>query len=443
VSLATLITTAPDTSHGVEIGYDSWRLVVDAVLPSQTGAVVGTAVVGTTNVAVDEWVDITDYVRGLDITRGADGFDSLGDPGTLDLTLASPAHIFAPWLTTLDSFNGSARKFKAGLLIRVGLVKSGDWWPIITTEVETWKESTFDNDTDIWVDVVGVETSARLGRTDVRLALSGNYQLHDAPSPGTIEALVLDEASWPYGDALRPDPLNPWMDGETFLSMRLGAPPDDEGELEGTATSLLRLIAHSAAIDGVRSDPKGRLEFFHLDDETAELTLDDAADIIVDPIVFSSDPIGVINRVDLQCRNNVFDNGAPRTETTDLRDSTSITRYGETTLTIDGLLTDTLDASAVYAGEMLKAWAQRIVDDRKNAVNVVDGVTLDERHLEHIVGTELDAAATVSYTPRTSPATLTATGRVRKINHSINPALAPVKWTATYGLDVTALEASS
>ncbi len=86
------------------------------VCPTQPGAVVGTAIVGTTKIASgDVWTDITGYVRGLEIDRGSNEFDQRGDPGTLELRLKSPDHIFAPWLDTLDSFNGSGRKFQPGL----------------------------------------------------------------------------------------------------------------------------------------------------------------------------------------------------------------------------------------------------------------------------------------------------------------------------------------
>jgi hypothetical protein len=400
--------TAPSTSHGIDIGYDSWRLVVEVELPSQSGAVVGTAVVGTTKVAVDEWVDITGHVQGLDIQRGTPEFVTRGNPGSLTMSLDNTAWIFAPWLVTLDSFNGSARRFTSGLPIRVGLVKSGDWWPMFTGVVTEWSSPT--QSQAVVVALETITTAVGITANDDDPVLTAKTTL-DA----IVDSFMSIWSPWPWGYISSTDPV---YAGATRV------------EIKGVVLDIARSTVLASGADTVRSDTRGRLEW--LDSTNADnfygvSTLELDGDHLLyddeDRLDWLSDEENVINSITYLLTPIEFPT---------IEDAASIARHGRRHLDIGAASHDQVQTGP--AEDLLARFST--VRDR------LEGLQVDDRNMAKIVGVELDQTVEAEVTPKGSPATLTATGSILTIRHQITPVVGAVDWLTTYSLSVTNTEAA-
>ncbi len=66
---------------------------------------------------------------------------------------------------------------------------------MVTTEVESWEEFSIEDDADIYADIVGVETSARIANADIDYQYFGFRLFGGPPDPiGQMHDEVLDLA---------------------------------------------------------------------------------------------------------------------------------------------------------------------------------------------------------------------------------------------------------
>jgi hypothetical protein len=457
-ALAELLQEAPDPTHGIPLrhaalGETDWRYVVEALLPSQEGAVVGTAVVGTTKVAAADpvWVDLTDYVRGFDTTRGSDQFGNSPETGVAVITIASTGQQFASWNNSLDSFHGSGLLFRPGLVVRIGaisptLLAEGDhyigyndedeyeyahvgWCPIFTGIVESWPTANVANGADSYADVVLVETTAALAGTDEPPgATHGGTLLNHR-----ISELLL-RSGWPYGvletyagGVIGTTLTTSDLSGNRLAEARLSAFSVGFAFFSDRTGAASVRVANSAQ-EGIDPHPRITDHFY-----PSGLTLGEDVDLDPDSVLVAADAFAVINAT-----------AWSTTGTTTIReheDAASIARYGRRTSRRSDLLTS--------SSSTLITLGQQLVVDRAHLTTRVDGLTLNAHH-DGAAGAQLCLDVLdrldVVHSPKGSPVTLTATVDVRSVRHRLVPVYGgAARWTTDYQFDTisTTTEATS
>ncbi len=134
---AELCAAAPDASHGVttQVAYGpgEWRLVVEIA-----DLAVGSGV---------EWHDVSCYVTGFDLTRGAGEYQGRAVAAIANIELRARDDRLAPWNADTSPTFGVHVDLGAGLLIRAGwtLIYGGavsGWIPRFTHRVESWSDET-------------------------------------------------------------------------------------------------------------------------------------------------------------------------------------------------------------------------------------------------------------------------------------------------------------
>lgn len=199
LTVAELCQRPPATDRGVLIGHGDWKLVVEALLPSDGPSIWGVGVWGEAQWNVLAWQDLTPYVRGLEWTRGSD--EPYGRPrvGDVTVTLLSIDNRWNPWNPTPPT--GSPAYFSCGTIIRVGVRSASDtrasgWLPQITAIVDEWTPQYLGDGGDQYVDVLAVETLRDLATIDDN-ALPG--VVGGGESPQDRFERLLDNADWKYG----------------------------------------------------------------------------------------------------------------------------------------------------------------------------------------------------------------------------------------------------
>ncbi len=199
ITVAELCQRPPAAGRGALIGIGDWRLVVEALLPSDGPSIWGVGVWGEAQWNVFAWEDLTPWVRGLEWSRGSD--EPYGRPraGDLTITLDSTEDRWSPWNPAPPT--GSPAYFAPGTIVRVGVRSATDprasgWLPQITCIVDTWGQTYVGLGADRYVDVTAVETLRDLATID------------DNALPGVVgggeDAItrierLLDAAGWKYG----------------------------------------------------------------------------------------------------------------------------------------------------------------------------------------------------------------------------------------------------
>lgn len=230
MTLAALMTTAPAVGAGVPVD-GTWRLVVDAVLPATAASVVGNAKVGTNIVSGDVWVDLTQWVTGVDVTRGAAGtWGSHTPPASGVIGLDNTGHAWSAWRNIGD---GWGHRITWGLPIRVGLRSSVAWRPIFTGIVDDPLELIDNHAAAPTVDLTVTGTLA--AAADLNL-LDHVINAEHATYAATVTAL-LDQIAWPYGAVIDVPQLT-GTDQETFGGVRYSGPVLD----------TVRRLADAAAV---------------------------------------------------------------------------------------------------------------------------------------------------------------------------------------------------
>ena len=199
ITVAELCQRPPAAGRGALIGIGDWRLVVEALLPSDGPSIWGVGVWGEAQWNVFAWEDLTPWVRGLDWSRGSD--EPYGRPraGDLTITLDSTEDRWSPWNPTPPT--GSPAYFAPGTIVRVGVRSATDprasgWLPQITCIVDTWGQTYVGLGADRYVDVTAVETLRDLATIDDN-ALPG--VVGGGEDAITRIGRLLDAAGWKYG----------------------------------------------------------------------------------------------------------------------------------------------------------------------------------------------------------------------------------------------------
>lgn len=198
-SVADLLQTPPDYARGVLIGLGDWKLSVEALLPTDSAGLWNSGVWGTDVWQEAEWVDLTDYVRGLSWTRGTDAPYGRPRVGDLTVTLNSDGDRWSPWNTSPPV--GSAAYFAPGTIVRVGIRSNTDtrasgWIPQITAIVDTWSPTYLSGGLGRFVDFTAVETLRDLAGIDDNAL--GGLEGAGETAVDRIERL-LSAAGWQYG----------------------------------------------------------------------------------------------------------------------------------------------------------------------------------------------------------------------------------------------------
>ncbi len=166
--------------------------------------------------------------------------------------------------------------------------------------------------------------------------------------------------------------------------------------MTGGALDILRLIADSVAVDNVRSDTRGRIEFAQDDNVTETIVLTDT-EVITESAVLRTDSEALANLLTMNTASPLFEGDE---DTSKFSDADSIGRYGEFPISMEGLVTQEARGSEPLARAMLIEYGNRIIGQRANLVNRLEAVAVDQRHLAKIIGAELDHIADVTFTPR-------------------------------------------
>jgi len=220
VTLAALVREPPSWGSGQPIGLGDWRLVVEIVMPDNPGSIYGTATYGSSEYTDPAWVDVTDWVRGLEWTRGAD--EPFGRPriGELSVTLDDRGGIFSPWSTSTTI--GPSVRMAPGAVIRVGCISRDydvtvehtgpswlAWLPQFCGIVDSWTTGLVGNNLpdevspsttgDRWVTIRAYETLRAVSEIDAN-ALPGVVGYGETV-PVRIQRL-LDAANWQFGEVL-------------------------------------------------------------------------------------------------------------------------------------------------------------------------------------------------------------------------------------------------
>jgi hypothetical protein len=199
LTVAELLQQPPAADRGVLIGVGDWRLVVEVLLPAEVLGLWGIARWGEQQWNVYAWQDLTEFVRGLEWTRGADEY--LGRPrvGQASITLDNTDGRWSPFAVAPPV--GSAAYFAPGTLIRCGVRSATDtraegWIPQFCVITDSWGETYAGVGSDRYIDVTGFETLRDLASID------------DNALPGLVGggefakdrfARLLDAAGWKYG----------------------------------------------------------------------------------------------------------------------------------------------------------------------------------------------------------------------------------------------------
>jgi len=199
LTVAELCQRPPAADRGALIGIGDWRLVVEALLPSDGPSIWGVGVWGEAQWNVLAWEDLTPWVRGLDWSRGSD--EPYGRPrvGDLTITLDSADDRWSPWNPAPPT--GGPAYFAPGTIVRVGVrsasdTRAGGWLPQITAIVDTWGQTYVGLGTDRFVDLTAVETLRDLATIDDN-ALPG--VVGGGEDPVTRIERLLEAAEWKYG----------------------------------------------------------------------------------------------------------------------------------------------------------------------------------------------------------------------------------------------------
>lgn len=226
----TAIETAPDPTHGIPIGYvktgslttddDDARLAVEILLPEYNNSLwnvaewePATPSYGIWNTVA--WVDITQYVRGVEWFQGADELKGRPRAGVAEITLENEGGLFS-LLDPTSTLNDSVRAidddtlsnyyFNPGTLVRVVAhnynlsdsfpAANPSWQPLFTGVVEQWTQRIEHGGVEDYVTLTVVDTISQLARVDEN-ALGSAEGLDDTVAQ-RIERLA-DAAGWPYG----------------------------------------------------------------------------------------------------------------------------------------------------------------------------------------------------------------------------------------------------
>lgn len=189
-------------------------------MPDNPGSIYGTATYGSSEYTDPVWVDVTDWVRGLEWTRGAD--EPFGRPriGELSVTLDDRGGIFSPWSTSTTI--GPSVRMAPGAVIRVGCISRDydvtvehtgpswlAWLPQFCGIVDSWTTGLVGNNLpdevspsttgDRWVTIRAYEALRAVSEIDAN-ALPGVVGYGETV-PVRIQRL-LDAANWQFGEII-------------------------------------------------------------------------------------------------------------------------------------------------------------------------------------------------------------------------------------------------
>lgn len=196
---AAAVLEAPNPTHGHRLGVDDWRLAVEVWLSTPGTAQWGISQWGEATWAQLRWVDITEHVRGISITRGADQPHGAPRVGTCSITLDNRAAEFSPW--NPDPFTTAVSKWAPGTTVRVVAHTTGEWIPLFTGDTDDWPETQIEGSVERSISLELVDPFARLA------SIEGVAESVLESAGETITARVariLAASGWPYG--LDPDP---------------------------------------------------------------------------------------------------------------------------------------------------------------------------------------------------------------------------------------------
>ena len=242
-SYAQLCVQKPAVGRGHPVGYGDWRVCVEIAIPGPNAAFVGTAIVGTATVGHDaEWVDLTDYVAGLDWWQGGESYEEFAVGGA-QITLRSAGWEFSRFGARVNS-----RWYSSGTLMRIAchsptsamkyLNGPAGFMPLFTGVVESWADSGSERAPHATVTLV--ETLGRMaGRTrPVATAVGAGEDWLARLSR------LANLASWPFGST---------YDSGAPTAQMIGTMLDDD------RLSEMVQVGVSAGSRGLMSGKDGRL----------------------------------------------------------------------------------------------------------------------------------------------------------------------------------------
>lgn len=187
------LTERPADSHGVPVGWQDWRFVVEALLPGDDDSTWGVATWNTGVWSEVGWIDATTAVRSLTWTRGSDQFGGRPTTGVAIIMLGNQDGDWSPW----GGGPASSAYFGPGTMIRLAVVEPGGAWiPQFCGTVESWPEVLTDSGAESYVTMTVVETTAMMAEINDN-ALGAAAGSGDMPWE-RLERL-LAAAEWPFG----------------------------------------------------------------------------------------------------------------------------------------------------------------------------------------------------------------------------------------------------
>lgn len=448
-------TVPPRATDGIPTGVDDWRIAVQAILPTQYGALVGSAVVGRTAVAEPTWLDLPG-VASVSITRGAQQFGVQRDVGTATISLVSKDHRWSQWMRSA-AFWGSGARFRPGLGVRVVVfdpVAPVNFQALFTGEVERWR--TIGQQADVFeiAEIHCMETFGRLGWSRLEEFYvpdddkSGTSFGAPRAQAGDVLNRIVDQVNWPWG-------FNYYNATSHAFSPNLAAVVDSDPTTDrytGSALKCARINAYAEYL-GIHSDRFGVLETRLLRPLAANgryvvnsLT-DDAQgltsvaltedDIQPESLVVVTSPDAVVNARNAE--------GLYSWATEDYRVEGSINwvglRYANDVPT-GSLFSINPDSSSPWTDEQELQAIRTEVDFRAYLVEQIEPIRFTNRRFDLLnLGVDIGSEFTLSCEMPNASRTLEASGEVRSISYSITPRHdAAINWETTLTLDTYSLE---
>ena len=224
------ITAALQTkpAGGFTLGLGDWKLSLELLVPSADGARWGIALWDVAewpsagSASSIGWRDVSQYVRGISVARGATSVGTRPENGVMEVTLDNAGYRFSPW-NAATSWNGIVftdptgsivpSYFGPGTIIRLSVyspsgqldpitspdnldpASSRSWVPIYTGVVASWSDAVIEGGADSFVTVRAEETLSALAQTiDPPVSLVGDGEL---PVPRLTR--LLEAARWRFG----------------------------------------------------------------------------------------------------------------------------------------------------------------------------------------------------------------------------------------------------
>lgn len=419
-TLAAAILQAPNPTHGSLTGEGAWRFALQAWLPGFAAARVGSATVGSSTVGPDRaWVDMTQFVQGIETFRGSNQFGGSPEVGTALMRLKSANHELAPWMRNPASWGGYGFDFRPGLLMRVVVFSGSTWFPLFTGEVERWTGRFGQDAVEPHVEVTLLDT------VGARLAQS-YHRLFDSPLLITRVDDQLDEiltsARWPYGRRL----FNANVAGSTWYAK--GSTPNPL-DIERGSLELARDVAAGAQL-AVFADAAGRILVRLVrptlgsrqpnDLSPASPTLALSDDDLEHGVEITTDVEAMINRASYTFADQTYVFENPQ----------SIEQYGLREFV------DSFPRQGVPTLAEENDYLAGLVAKRAHLIDRIDEVTLTGTRHDLQRSVELGSPFTIDASPRRTNYAINATGFVRSIEHSIVPRHAnAIHWATRFGLD--------